>query len=398
MADAAAPVVKTDTVKDARDVYFVNPVVDVLIAGGGLSILFFLVVVGLGWGPWGTKAFDRPQWAWQTAAALAFVVNYPHFAATNFRLYQSFDRMMQFPKTSFLSPVVVVGGMCWALVNPTVAEWYCKLFLTWSGYHFCAQTKGISLLYARRLGVQIDSVSRWLLVIACHTPWLYATVNSETFENLGPFYSVTVPRGLPWFSLEGGLHLSPIGLPVDWAATVQLVAKAIFWAGCGSIGLLVLKTLVGQGRVLPLAVLTPIFAQTLWFGPHGAGSRAFNEFVPFFHSLQYMVIAWLFQLKEESARAGFFPAVDTVVWETVKWFAFIVFGGVLLFVIWPHAIGWRGYSLDHSLACVNAAIQIHHFFVDGVIWKIRDPRTRAMLGGNLLDLAGIERIRTIIPA
>jgi hypothetical protein len=120
--------------------------------------------------------------------------------------------------------------------------------------------------------------------------------------------------------------------------------------------------------------------------------------VPFFHSLQYMVIAWLFQLKEESARAGFFPAVDTVVWETVKWFAFIVFGGVLLFVIWPHAIGWRGYSLDHSLACVNAAIQIHHFFVDGVIWKIRDPRTRAMLGGNLLDLAGIERIRTIIPA
>ena len=43
-------------------------------------------------------------------------------------------------------------------------------------------------------------------------------------------------------------------------------------------------------------------------------------------------------------------------------------------------------------------MEVLRFFVDGVIWKIRDPRTRAMLGGNLLDLAGFERIRTIVPA
>ncbi len=397
-AAAAAPVAKpAEPAKDKRDIYFVNPVVDVLVACGGLSILFFFVVVGVGWGPWGGNAYDRPEWAWRTAAALAFVVNYPHFAATNFRLYQSFDRMMQFPKVSFLSPVVVVAGLCAALVNTTFAEWYCKLFMTWSSYHFCAQSKGIALLYARRLGVQVDPITRWLIVIATHTPFLYPTINSETFPNLGPFYSVTIPRGLPWFSFAGGFHFSPIGLPDAWAPTVQTIAISIYYAGLAAIGLLVLRTLVQQKRLLPFAVLTPIFAQTLWFGPWGAGSRAFNEFVPFFHSLQYMIIAWLFQLKEDSAQAGFLPSLDTVIWGTVKWFAFIVAGGILLFVIWPWALNVRGYSELHALACVNAAIQIHHFFVDGVIWKIRDPRTRAMLGGNLLDLAGIDRIRTIVP-
>jgi hypothetical protein len=398
MGDAAAVVEKPkEPVKDPRDVYFVNPWVDVLVAGGGLSILFFFVVVGAGWGPFAAKEYDRPEWAWQTAALLAYVVNFPHFAATNFRLYQSFDRMMQFPKTSFLSPVLVIGGLAYALVDTTFAEWYAKLFLTWSSYHFCAQTKGIALLYARRLGIHVDSLSRWLIIIATHTPFTFGTLRPEAQPNLGPFYSITVPRGIPWFSFTGGLHFSPVGFPTEWAAGVETAAWASFWLGCAALVILLVRTVVVQSRWLPLAVLVPILAQMLWFGPLGSRSRAFNEFVPFFHSLQYMIIAWLFQLKEESARSGFLPGIENVFWDSIKWFALVVAGGVLLFLIWPYALAWHGYSLQHSLGCVNAAIQIHHFFVDGVIWKIRDPRTRAMLGGNLFDLAGFGRIRTISP-
>lgn len=368
-------------VKSSRDVYFVSPLVDVLVAGGGASILFFFVVLAMGRGPFQSISFERPTWAVTTAYALMFVVNYPHFAATNFRLYQSFDRMMQFPKTSFLSPVVVCAGLAWALVDQNFAGWYAKIFITWSGYHFCAQTKGIALLYARRLGIEIDKTSRWLLIIAVHTPWVFGALRSETFANLGPFWGVTIPRGLPW----------GIAFPFAWSDVIVNIAWGAFWVGCACMVLLILRVALKYGRFLPAAVVVPSLAQMLWFGPLGSGSAVFNEFVPFFHSLQYMLIAWLFQLKEESARNGFLPGIDVVVWESIKWLALVIAGGVTLFILWPHAIAWRGYALPNALACVHAAIQIHHFFVDGVIWKIRDPRTRSMLAGNLFDLAGVER-------
>jgi hypothetical protein len=367
--------------KDARDVYFVSPLADVLVAGGGLSVIVFVIMVLCGYVPGTTKGTFRAEWAISIAFSLQMVVNWPHFAATSFRLYQSYDRMMQFPKTSFLSPVLVVGGLAWSMVDANVANWYAKLFITWSGYHFCAQTKGITLLYARRLGVNIDPLARWLIVIVTHTPWLFAITRAEGGENLGPFYSLTIPRGLPF----------GIAFPFAWAPALEWTANAFYALGCIAFVLLVVLVMAREGRVLPIATAAPMIAQTLWFGPWGSGTAVFNEFVPFFHSLQYMIIAWLFQLKEESAQPGFLVGLPTVLFETAKWLAFIIPGGLALFWLWPHAFSWTGYPLQHSLGCVNAAIQIHHFFVDGVIWKIRDPRTRAMLGGNLFDLAGVPR-------
>jgi hypothetical protein len=35
-----------------------------------------------------------------------------------------------------------------------------------------------------------------------------------------------------------------------------------------------------------------------------------------------------------------------------------------------------------------AAVNIHHFFVDGVIWKLRDPATSSALMMNIAELAG----------
>jgi hypothetical protein len=387
---ATAPVAK----KNERDIYFVGPLVDVLVAGGGLSILFFLVVCVVGYGPFTTNGSIRPPVLISIAGMLSFVVNFPHFAATNFRLYQSFDRMMQFPKTSFLSPVVVVAGMAWALVDMNFAPWYAKIFITWSSYHFCAQTKGICLLYARRLGVEIDGIQRKLIVLAAHAPFLYATLLTETYANLGPFYSVTIPTGIPWFGPPG----TKLVVPEIWYGWIKNASTAILFAGCAAMVLIPLRTFLRERRLFPIAAAMPLLAQLLWFGPlvRGSqsftGSQAFNEFVPFFHSFQYLIIAWLFQLKEESARPGFLVGLDTVLWETAKWLLLIIAGGLFLFELVPYLLYLRGYTWLHAVCCMQCAIQIHHFFVDGVIWKIRDPRTRAMLAGNVFDLAGVARV------
>jgi hypothetical protein len=35
-----------------------------------------------------------------------------------------------------------------------------------------------------------------------------------------------------------------------------------------------------------------------------------------------------------------------------------------------------------------AAIQVHHFFVDGVIWRLRNPAARSPLSSSVRAVAG----------
>jgi hypothetical protein len=255
-----------------------------------------------------------------------------------------------------------------------------KLFLVWSGYHYSGQTKGIALLYARRLGIEVDRWTRGLMVAAIYGSWLYPILRVE-MASWGMFYGVPVPTGIPWVYER---------LPAQF----QFLTSAIAWGSVGALGAVFLVTAFRQGRIFPIAAAAPIAAQMLWYGP-GSTLPSFYEFVPLFHSVQYLIIAWVFQLKEQSAEPSYSPTPQNVAWETFKWGTGVVLGGVVLFWVLPHAIAWRGYPLPLALACVNATIQVHHFFVDGVIWKIRDPRTRSMLGGNLYDLAGVPRTASL---
>ena len=38
------------------------------------------------------------------------------------------------------------------------------------------------------------------------------------------------------------------------------------------------------------------------------------------------------------------------------------------------------------MAVTSAAVQLHHFFVDGVIWKLANPRVRSPLMANVVRL------------
>jgi hypothetical protein len=74
--------------------------------------------------------------------------------------------------------------------------------------------------------------------------------------------------------------------------------------------------------------------------------------------------------------------------ETVRWFAAIVAGGYVLFSVLPRLGAHFGRSLAFSTAVVLVAIQTHHFFVDGVIWRLRNQHVASPLSSTLADVAG----------
>jgi hypothetical protein len=348
--------------------YFVNAPVDFLIIGAA-SILTFLVFLGLQW--YGVVAANsRPLEITQAALLLSWLCNWPHFSASSYRLYHSRDNIRQYPVTALVIPWVVLAGVVAAFASPTfLAPYLVKLFRIWSPYHFSGQSLGISLIYARRCGWKVSPWQRFTLSSFIYGTFLVGTIRSEVATTLPNFY------GIPEFGM---------GLPL-WLAQV---AELWMYVAGGAFLVLAAYWCMHHRRPLPAIVILPAVTQYFWFALSHY-SLPFAEFVPFFHSLQYLLIAWSIQLKEKMDLQQLKPSWHYVVGESLRWGALNFLGGAGLFWMLPQLVSsLGGYELTFAQGVIFCGIQIHHFFVDGVIWKLKNKSVSSPLMVNLEDLVG----------
>ena len=367
------PFIKAAPAKPAPHLYFVNAAVDFACIGGA-SILTF-VALALVYRAGSVQA----TWVWTAAALLTWVCNYPHFAATNHRLYQSRENVSQYPFTAFVVPPLIAAGMFASFAQPNVvAPFFVKLFLLWSGYHYCGQSVGISLVYARRAGFALGRLERLALSGFIFGTYFLSVARSESGFGAFTYYGISYPTlRLPQY--------------------VTILAGYAMWM-CGALFLLlVLNWCATNRRVLPPIVLLPAATQLLWF-VFGPSDGNFNVFVPFFHSLQYLLIAWSMHLKERMDTRGIEPSRRYVARESLRWGAVIVAGGGFLFWMLPHTLASStGFGYQMAAPIVLAGVQIHHFFVDGVIWKLKNPKVSSPLLVNLEQLVRPNPARTLRP-
>lgn len=350
--------------KPQRGLYFVNAGVDFALIGGA-SIALYLALRFLGDGA-------RTEAVWRTSAALAWIVNWPHFSATSYRLYHSRDNIRQYPLTAVVIPLVLASFAVGAILLPEqLAPPLVKMFLIWSPYHFSGQTLGISLIYARRAGFAIARWERMALSGFIYGTFLVQTASAEAGMTSSSFYAVT---------------MQPLGLS-PWVPQLLRAGMAL----CGVVFLAALaRRAVLERRVPPAILLLPAVTQFTWF-VLGSGVASFNEFVPFFHALQYLLIAWAMQLKEKMDTQAIEPSPGYAWSESARWGALNLLGGVVLFWALPRLCSDAGIELPLAMAVMLASVQLHHFFVDGVIWKLKNPRVSSPLLVNIADIAGTAR-------
>jgi hypothetical protein len=346
---------------DRTGVYFVGPFVDSLVIGGA-SLLAYVVL-------WSTQSRLSMEAVNATSAMLLVAVNWPHFSATVHRLYHSTSNIYQYPLTAIAVPLVILGGVWASFAEPAaVAPYFVKLYLIWSPYHFSGQTLGITLLYARRAGVRFSRLERSALAGFIFATFVFPLVRFETGRGDQAYFGVAYPAlGIPaWTRLAAGTWLA--------ICAVAFIAVFIRWKR--------------HGRALPPAIVfLPAVAQFVWFVP-GSRLSAFNEFVPLLLRLQYLLIAWALQLKEKLDVQAIKPSRRYVFWETTRWLSLNVIGGMLLFKTLPLIFESTGAPAAFVTGVILAAVQIHHFFVDGVIWKLKSPAVSSPLMVNLNELVG----------
>jgi len=201
---------------------------------------------------------------------------------------------------------------------------------------------------------------------AVYGTFLVGSVRAETSIFGSTYYGVKYP----------GFGLPPIvGTVVEYGA---MACTAAFF-------LIVIARAVRTRKMPPLMWLLPGITQYIWFVPGGI-RPGFSEFVPAFHSLQYMVIAWAMQLKERTDATGAVPTPGFLTTESGRWFAINVAGGAAMFALLPWIGERAGIEAGLASGVLISAVQIHHFFVDGVIWKLRSQSVVSPLLVNIPEL------------
>lgn len=359
---------------ETKNFYFVNPWVDFTFIGG-LSILVFFALLPF------TSEGSMIKIA-ALAGILTWVCNNPHFAATTYKLYKSKENRQQFPFTTYVIPFIVIAGIMASIAYPkTIAPFFVKFFFIWSPFHFCGQSFGISMLYARRAGFKIGNFERQALKIFIYSSFIGVLFHVDSFIQTETHYNIeylalNVPE---WF-----YHIS---LTVMVAAGLCLIYS-------------ILKHKKSNGKSLPKIVYVPALTHLVWFvggGEHGG----FNILVPFFHSAQYMFIAWAMQTKDvvEHAKTKEIKVNRSfVAQKTLVWFLINCAVGATMFEVLPMIFPAASADPLITMGIVIVGVQIHHFFVDGVIWKLKSQHTTSPLlvnMSNYVDLSPKHKEATI---
>jgi len=150
------------------------------------------------------------------------------------------------------------------------------------------------------------------------------------------------------------------------AAGVLLVAYDVFW-----------KNYKERGELPSVNMVVPFLALYVWWLPITRQYEFYFLLTPFFHSLQYL--AFVYKMEDTRLRGVNNPEVR----GTILAFG-IVLAGWLAFEFVPNEIDtalgtFNAWQMFFFFTAAMLFINIHHYFIDNVLWRFRDPEIQKYL-------------------
>jgi tetratricopeptide (TPR) repeat protein len=337
----------------AASIWIYGPWLDLTVGCGAWSLPLLLLA-------YFSMASSTRAWA-VIFYGLALLFNYPHYMAT---IYRAYHRVEDFQKyrffTVYTTALVLLTGLLshfWLSILP----WIFTLYLTWSPWHYSGQNYGLFMMFARRAGGKPSDSERRALYGAFIASYLVLFLGFHTGSSSDPLF---LSLGIP--SLVGRCGQITLG-------AVFVVLSVYGWSR--------LARALGWRKLLPCLAL--FSSQFLWFllpaamslikGMEIPQSRYSSGVLAVMHSAQYLWITSYYARREASESQG-------RSWRPGAYFAVLVAGGIALFVPGP----WLASRVFHhdftaSFLIFTALVNLHHFILDGAIWKLRDGRIAALL-------------------
>jgi hypothetical protein len=352
--------------------HLVHPVIDFLLVGG-LSMIFFAAVFLLM-----GKSESTFDLGW-TMFYLTFAINGPHFLLSYQHFYYDHRAKLlshwKWFAVAFLVPglIVVWLAAAAAMGSMMMLGWTVNAMFFFVGWHYVKQIFGCFTVFSARAQYRMNDQQRLALKVNLFALWGMSYLNGNQYMNQLDFYSVKY-------------------------YTIAMPAAAMPWAYAliGATGLWALWTFVQKyiddGDAPPFNAWVAWATIYVWYIP-AFHHPAYFLMIPAFHSLQYILFSGTYtynRVQFEAARAGANPreARRLFVRDFVAYGVLAVVLGALAFEFVPKffdkSIAYQREILGATffLAAFNLFINIHHYFIDHLIWRGNLPEVRKHLLGR----------------
>jgi len=300
--------------------------------------------------------------AWTVAFYfLALLFNYPHFMATVYRAYHTQTEFAKYRIfTVHVAALLALAGVVAHLWYPLL-PWIFTLYICWSPWHYTGQNFGLLMMFARRAGLSPTTGERRALRLSFVASYVLLMLSFHT-------------------GTSGDALVLSLGLPAKFTVPARVVL-AIFFVAASAWSLASLarrSSLRAAAAPITLAAtqffwfLLPVLIEVL-SGHEVAQTRYSSGILAVLHSTQYLWITSYYQ-KREARAAG------DGNWKFSRYLVTLIAGGIALFIPGPWIVS-RLFHADFaaSFLTFTALVNIHHFILDGALWKLRDSHIASLL-------------------
>ncbi|MBN9168256.1 MAG: hypothetical protein J0I07_45430 [Myxococcales bacterium] len=358
---------------------FRSRLVEFMLVGGAT-----LVLLPLAWLLRTAIGLDDSEFAVSfTAFYAAWVINDPHFAVTYLLFYKGARQRALDPaipraqriRWVIAGVVVPLALAAWAIGalaahSAQAIGWMVQLMYLLVGWHYAKQGFGVLSVLSARRGFRLSPQERTAILFHCYAGWAFAWANPATpageYEEKGVVYTALAhPR---WLEIGAGAVLAASTIAVAWVVLAR-------WRR--------------ERRTLPTAPLTGLLVTVWSWTIFSSFDPLVRYVIPALHSIQYLYFVWLMKRNEARAEEGP-PAFGRPVAVRLGLLAVSALGlGAMLFHIAPTFLDTalvprppRGQVTTDPLgetpyfAALFVFVNIHHYFMDHVIWRRENPDTR----------------------
>lgn len=349
----------------AASQWFVHPAVDLLVGCGLWSAPLMLLTTHLKDSNAGALAF--------AFYVITFFCNYPHYMAT---IYRAYGTREDFNKYKYFTVHLTVVMLLTAAITHAshtlfgggvnLVPYFVTFYLTWSPYHYMGQNFGLTMMFARRNGASPSPLVRNALRASYVASYalLFIAIHSGD---------------------KGEPNTFSLGIPRHVAEPVRYLALGTFFL----VGIPAMLAMVRQAGLRRMTGAIALFlTQSTWFAVPAIYEMFLGQSPPavyystgilaFMHCAQYLWITGYYTKRETEAGLR-----GDGRWRPLAYYATLIVGGIALFVPGPWIVSRAfKYDLTESVLIFASLVNIHHFMLDGAIWKLRDGKVAALLLGQ----------------
>jgi hypothetical protein len=334
----------------------ISPLIDALCVGG-LSLLLLLplllsgradlVIVGVGMQAW-----------------IAALVNMPHFMASYRLVYRDRETINAHRWAAIYVPLILFGYIVFAVWQSRETDLYVSILMTVQGgylaWHYTGQAWGMMATFTYLDGRSFQPVERRLirgglyLLLAWHVAWFFR-----------------------WGF--GNTRFAPLLESLYFILSVLSVVALV--SGAVGLGLMKART----GRFPPAKALIAWGAIFVWYAAMARDPRAIF-WVQIAHAVQYL----MFPVRVEINRTRRSGSGRSRLATHMTVYLIVLLAVSVAMAVWIPAramdvvADWLGRRPGEVTALsLLAFLNVHHYFTDGVMWKLRNPAVREDLFGHL---------------